>query len=249
MNRNDDIFEGVENVVDVDTSVKNVILNDAPLITSPEWSDYVMSLFKEDELINGMPISAGLRRVAELVLGPIVDSGPLQVFPPKEDHDHGRATVMWRVEFANGTRYADVADSWEGNTDENFCPYTVATAATRAEARSLRKALRLRKVSADEVTTKDTTPYIKANLNKKDVTEGEYEDKHRMTDPQANFLDVKLKQLNVDGKKFLKDMFKINSVNITKSQATAAITRLNDFQNNSEEIPENILGYKSEWRN
>jgi hypothetical protein len=70
-----------------------------------------------------------------------------------------------------------------------------------------------------------------------------------MTDPQANFLDVKLKQLNVDGKKFLKDMFKINSVNITKSQATAAITRLNDFQNNSEEIPENILGYKSEWRN
>lgn len=131
-----------------DTSVKDILIEetDVPPITSIEWNDYVMSKFDEAELFDGMPLAAGLRRVAELLLGTIVYSGPTQVFPPKDDGSHGRATVVWKIEFANGVCFSDVADCWEGNTDDAFCAFAVATAATRAEARALRKALRLKAV-------------------------------------------------------------------------------------------------------
>jgi hypothetical protein len=56
-----------------------------------------LELFEEDELIDGRPMAAGLRRVAELVMGPIVESGPTQVFPPQSDNVPGRATVIWKI--------------------------------------------------------------------------------------------------------------------------------------------------------
>ena len=97
MNEERDLFESMtlESPMNTDTSVKDVIMDDAPDITSPDWNEYVMELFEENELIDGMPLSAGLRRVSELVLGPVKSSGPVQVFPPKDDHSHGRATVVW----------------------------------------------------------------------------------------------------------------------------------------------------------
>ena len=250
----DDIFANVEleSPMNTDTSVKNVILDDVPPITSPEWNDYVMALFEKNELIDGMPLSAGLRRVAELVLGPVRSSGPVQVFPPKDDHSHGRATVVWKVEFMNGQSFSDVADCWEGNTDDTFCAFSVATAGTRAEARALRKALRLRSVAAEEVTKKDTAQVVRTISRAKTVespTAGEYEDSARMTDPQGNFIDVKSKQLDVDVAKFFKEVFKINvSGKVTKQQASNAIETLNGYQRDTSAIPKSILGYNSDWR-
>ena len=119
------------------------VLESAPDPTSPEWNDYVMGYFQEDELIDGRPLAAGLRRVAELIMGPIVESGPTQVFPPQNDRDPGRATVIWKIRFENGNTYSDVADCWEGNTDNKYVAFSVATAATRSEARALRKALKI----------------------------------------------------------------------------------------------------------
>ena len=120
----------------IENSTNNAV---APHMLSPEWNDYAMSLFDPSELINGNPLVAGLRRVAEIVLGPLVFSGPTTVFPVQREDHHGRATVVFTVEFANGSKYAEVADSWEGNTDDMFCAYAVAIASTRAEARALRK--------------------------------------------------------------------------------------------------------------
>ena len=99
------LFDNIElnTAENTDVSIKDVIMDDTPQITSLEWNDYVMSLFEEDELIENRPLSAGLRRVSELVLGRIVSSGPVQVFPPKEDNGIGRATVVWKVEFEDGT--------------------------------------------------------------------------------------------------------------------------------------------------
>ena len=70
------------------------------------------------------------------------------------------------VPQADGSTFCDVADSWEGNTDDMFCVYSTATAATRAEGRALRKALRLRVVAAEEVTKKDTAK-IAQDISKK----------------------------------------------------------------------------------
>lgn len=250
MNKN--LFENVEleTPSNTNTQVKDVIATEAPLITSPEWNDYVMSQFDASELIDGMPLAAGLRRVAELVCGRIIYSGPTQVFPPQNENSHGRATVVWKVEFDNGMCFSDVADCWEGNTDDAFCAYAVATAATRAEARALRKALRIRAVAAEEVTKKNTAAVVRNAGKQNQISEGEYDDSSRMTDPQSNFISVKCKQLNINPNLMFKEIFSVSAGRkITKKAASDAIDKLNDFQRNSDEIPESIKGYVEDWRN
>jgi hypothetical protein len=248
----DDLFEDVElqTPSNTETGTQDVVASDTPLVTSPEWNDYVMGLFEKNELIEGRPLSAGLRRVAELLLGRIVSSGPVQVFPPANGNEIGRATVVWEVQFADGSRFSDVADCWEGNTDDTFCVYAVATAATRAEGRSFRKALRLRTVAAEEVTSKNTASITRSISQTKTVeTTGEYEDSDRMTDAQANFVDAKCRQLNIDGADMFKNVFDISvKRKITKREASLAIEKLNDYQRGVLNVPDNITGYSEDWR-
>jgi hypothetical protein len=108
-----------------------------PSMLSAEWNGYVMSMFFDNELIEGNPICAGLRRVAELVLGPIIQSGPTQVIAATDADGPGRATVVFEIIFASGYTVSEVADVWHGNTDDLFCAHPVATASTRAEGRAL----------------------------------------------------------------------------------------------------------------
>lgn len=244
------IFEKVElaSPSNTNTSVKDVVVSDRPSMLSPEWHDYAMGLFVESELVDGHPLVAGLRRVAELVLGPIMYSGPTQVFPVQRDDHHGRATVVFTVEFENGMRYAEVADSWEGNTDDTFCAYAVAIASTRAEARALRKALKIKGVAAEELTKKDTAKIVRQISSVKDSSGGEYNDQDRMSDAQYNFIDVKCKQLNINGEKLF-TLFNVDSgKKVSKKIASDIIDSLNDYQRDKSSIPQDILGYQQEWR-
>jgi|TARA_R110002051_G_scaffold231183_4_gene293152 hypothetical protein len=247
-----DMFETVElqTPSNTDTSVTDVIDGDTPLMTSPDWNDYVLGLFEDKELIDGNPLVAGLRRVAELVLGPIVYSGPSQVFPVTTDSGPGRATVVFSVEFENGTRYSDVADCWEGNTDDMFCAYAVATASTRAEGRALRKALRLKGVAAEEITKKDTAKIVREASSKKASSDGDYDDESRMSDAQFNFIDVKCRQLNVNGKSLFKDGFGVEvNRKVSKRIASDIIDQLNEYQRDKSSIKQELNGYEQEWRN
>lgn len=247
-----DLFEGVEElrtVSNTDTSVKNIVLEDAPSMLSPEWHEYAMTLFAEDELMNGHPLVNGLRRVAELVLGPISFSGPTWVKPTERDDHHGRATVIFTVEFASGIKCAEVADSWEGNTDDTFCAFAVAIASTRAEARALRKVLKIKGVAAEELTKKDTAKIVRDISKQKQSTSGDYDDQSRMSDAQLNFIDIKCKQMNVDGSKLFKEVFNVTSNRkVSKKVASEIIDCLNEYQRDSSTIPESIVGYNEEWR-
>ena len=254
LEKSDDLFQDVEleSPSTVDTSVKDIIMDEsAPSVTSPEWNDYVLGLFSDNELFDGWPTCAGLRRVSELVLGQIVSSKPTQVFPPTSGDEIGRATVIWEVVFADGSTFSDVADCWEGNTDDMFCVFNTATAATRAEGRALRKALRLRTVAAEEMTKKDTASIVKSISQTKRVeTEGEYDDSYRMSDAQSNFIDSKCKQLNLEVGEFFNEVFSINvKRKVDKRQASDAIKKLNDFQQDKDLIPDNISAYVADWRN
>tara|TARA_Y100000385_G_C13094628_1_gene640532 strand:+ start:895 stop:1647 length:753 start_codon:yes stop_codon:yes gene_type:complete len=246
-----DLFDDIElqTPSNTDTSVKDVVADGSPSPTSPDWNDYVLGLFEKNELFDGRPKCAGLRRVAELVLGQVVSSKPTQVFPPSGGNEVGRATVVWEVIFSNGSVFSDVADSWEGNTDDAFCVFNTATAATRAEGRALRKALRLSTVAAEEMTSKDTASITRSISQTKTMaeTEGEYDDSSRMTDNQSNFIDIKCKQLNVDTTKLFKEFKVSTSRKITKKQASAAIEQLNKYQ--QESVPDKVLGYNEDWRN
>ena len=247
----DMLFETVELETPsiTDTSVTDVIASDAPAMTDPQWNDYVMSMFTDKEMYNGNPLVNGLRRVAEVVLGPIVYSGPTQVFPPQRDDHHGRATVVFTVEFQNGMRFSEVADCWEGNTDDMFCAYAIATASTRAEGRALRKALRIKAVAAEEMTKKDTAKIVRELSAKKESSDGGYDDSSRMADAQSNFIDVKCRQLNVNGAILLSAVLNVNSSRkISKKVASDIIERLNTYQQDKSSIPEEVIGYIEEWR-
>lgn len=249
----EEAFENVELLTpsNTNTSVKDVIVPDenVPNVTDPEWHSYVMGLFTPDELVDGMPIVAGLRRVLQLVFGPIASSYPTTVVPPKEDAGVGRATVVWRVELANGQVFGDVADSWDGNTDDAFVIYSVATAATRAEARALRKALQIKTVAAEEVSGKNASEVVRTySRSTQTSTEGEYDDSSRMTDPQAKFIDVKAEQVNVNVAKMFKDLFGVTGKKISKKIASQAIDKLNEFQKDVTSIPDELHGYEQNWR-
>jgi hypothetical protein len=247
----ENLFEEVELATpsNTNTKTKDVIDSNMPSMLSPEWHDYAMTLFHESEMVDGHPLVAGLRRVSEVVLGPIVFSGPTQVFPVQREDHHGRATVVFTVEFANGMRYSEVADSWEGNTDDMFCAFAVAIASTRAEARALRKALKIKGVAAEELTKKDTAKIVRDISTTKASSEGEYNEQSRMSDAQLNFIDVKCKQLNVDGQKLFKQFNVDSGKKVSKKVASDIIDALNDYQRDKSLIPKDIIGYQQEWRN
>ena len=156
---------------------------------------------------------------------------------------------MFTVEFDNGMRYSDVADCWEGNTDDMFCAYAVATASTRAEGRALRKALRMKGVAAEEITKKDTAKIVRESSSRKASSDGDYDDQSRMSDAQFNFIDVKCRQLNVNGKELFKSQFNVEvNRKVSKRIASDIIDKLNEYQRDKDSIPQEITGYEQEWR-
>ena len=259
----EDMFEDVkvEDVVGIKAGEHDIIVDPSrPLMTDPTWQDYVMGFFEKSEMYDGKPKVQGLRRVAELLLGEITFSGPVNVYPSTNENAPGRATVTFAVEFESRVRFSDVADVWHGNTDDMIAVFPAAMASTRAEARALRKALRLSIVSADELTSKDTAAitrdYVSGIKDNADTT-GDYESdpKEEMTNKQKSFIDVKCQQLNISGEALFREIGK-NSEDktaisshglITKTQAITAIGVLNGYQQDANSISEEIKGFTTGW--
>ena len=242
----DEDFEEVEDVV-FQQDYNAVIDSEAPDYNSTEWSDYVMTKFARNELIDGNPVCAGLRRVAELMLGSIIESGPEQVFPSTDSNKPGRATVVYKVVFDwmnTGflKTYKEVADVWHGNTDDLFCAHPAATASTRAEGRALRKALKIRALAAEELAKKDIVSIVQA-------TTADWNPEDTISNQQVTFINNKCKQLDIDVRKFVNmGSAQYESINdVTRNTAQKMLRQLNDYQQKGS-IPEQVQGYESDWR-
>ena len=253
----EDIFDAPEEEVQEETVTiqENVGQSEnRPSMFSDEWNEFVMAHFHKNELIDGNPICAGLRRVAEYLLGDIVESGPEQVFPATDGSSPDRATVIFKVVFDwmnSGQQrvFKEVADVWHGNTDDLFCAHPVATASTRAEGRALRKALKLRCLAAEELAKKDIVSIVQESV-KKSPTSGEYEADKSISSQQIQFIDNKCSTLDIDAFAFINmGNSSFSSVSeVTKDSAKKMIKVLNNYQNNSGDIPSSIRGYKVNWR-
>jgi hypothetical protein len=242
----DEDFEEVEDVV-FQQDYNAVIDSEAPDYNSTEWSDYVMTKFARNELIDGNPVCAGLRRVAELMLGSIIESGPEQVFPSTDSNKPGRATVVYKVVFDwmnTGflKTYKEVADVWHGNTDDLFCAHPAATASTRAEGRALRKALKIRALAAEELAKKDIVGIVQA-------TTADWNPEDTISNQQVTFINNKCKQLDIDVRKFVNmGSAQYESINdVTRNTAQKMLRQLNDYQQKGG-IPKQAQGYESDWR-
>lgn len=139
-----------------------------PSIMSPEWQEFIMGKFTEDELIDGRPTIAGLRRLAYSNYAPglMVRS---QVIDFKVTHGDGYSpsvcTCNYLVEFDcaisntfSSENYTSGIVSFGGighassqNTDLKFSEYLPQVAETQAASRALRLALNIQTIAYDEI--------------------------------------------------------------------------------------------------
>ena len=241
---------------EIDNESPEVVEELTPIYGSQEWHDFIMSKFEQRELVEGNPTCAGLRRVAEDVLGSIIVSRPSQVFPSTDVNGPGRATVVFEVvinwmDSGHMRTFSDVADVWHGNTDDLFCAHPVATASTRAEGRALRKALKIRCLAAEELTRKkDVESIVRETVSSNKTVDGEWQENDSISNPQINFIDTKCKQLDINVLKFInvgsETYDSIN--NVSKKTASGMLSTLNEYQNKKRKTPQNIMGYDPNWR-
>lgn len=123
------------------------------LETDDGWSDYVMSQFAEKELKQEMPTCDGLRRVFKKLIGDIISSEMSVIKAPTTVDP--TSSVMCTISYKKDTKspikkISDVFDVNQDNTPWPYCKSSVGTAATKAEARALRKGLGLVRVYAAE---------------------------------------------------------------------------------------------------
>ena len=218
-----------------------------PDMLSPEWNDYVMTFFTDKELIDGNPLTAGLRRVAEILVGEIISSKPVDVQRTETNDPIGKTTVIYEVQFLvrNGDReyvktYADVADVWAGNTDDLFAVHAPATAATKAEGRALRKALKIRAVAAEELCKKDVSEYLSQQAGQLD---------ERIKPEQIKYIDMNCKKLDIDVIKFINSGEKeYNSVyEVKRETAAKMIDMINKFKRGDSTLSKDLKGYQENW--
>lgn len=214
--------------------------NEVPLRTSRDWNEYVLSHFGPDELADGNPTVDGLRRVTELLLGPIIDGNAKIVQSPTPQNDN-RCVVEYEVTVRIGEEVVSqqsVADCYPGNCDHRFAIYSSAIAETRAEGRALRKLLKLRKVIAAEEA--GLVPLEETGVNGK------------ITPTQMNFIETLCKRNDINVAAYLgaaKDFnFNGKLEEIPYKSAVAVISHLSEMQRNQASINVKFKGYNSNWR-
>jgi hypothetical protein len=209
----------------------------------PDWPGYVLSLFTENELVDGTyPKLIGLRRVAEMLLGPVVKSGPVNVFPATSLSDSGRASVVYSVAFdwkSEGLvhEFSACADAWHGNSEEPYNIYPLCIAENRAEARALRRALKLNIVAAEEITMSDRQRGVKEETNA-----GEWQESDKISEAQIIFIRKKCGDLDINVESYInseKEQY-TDIREISRVAALKMIERLNQYQTSTDksvEIP------------
>ncbi len=259
----EELEETLSNMVAEQEEKQTEQVKQTPGYSDPEWQDYVLSHFDPKELVDGkFPSVNGLRRVVDLLLGNVIQSGPILLQTSTDPTILAKAVVTYEVVIAwkldqyinmmDGrdlpTRvFRAVASSYPMNTDDMYAVFPEAIAEVRAEGRALRKALRLAVVCADEITRKNTAEIVKQTLAKADKpTEGDWDEGALISDNQINSIKLMCERLGIDVVKFINSGSKQykDIVDISRQTAANMLKKLNAYQssgNGSLEIPLEIL--------
>ena len=216
-----------------------------PLMTSPEWTNYVLSKFEPDELYEDSPKVDGLWRVTELLLGEISNYSITVIESPSEKNGFC-STVQCRITIE---RHGDnkilissgVGDCNPRNADSTYGRFASSFAETRAKGRALRTMLRLRNIVAHEEKDGEN-PEILDGLEEP-ITVVQQES----IDVLCHKMDLNLVRLCVA---VANDVgFKItNFRTISKAVAAKILQRLNTYQKDKKLIDESLKGYVKNWK-
>ena len=205
---------------------------------SPGWSEHVLDHLDDSELRDGNPTVDGLRRVTEEVFGDILGSSS-HIY----NHDTSRGvctikhTLQIRKHLTGDIISVDgCVDVNRSNIPHPFNQHLVATADTRAEGKAIRRALKIRVVTAEEMQNSDEDDLLAAEEN--------------ITDQQILAINQMCKRLDVNLEKAVKtNCATAKSVRSASNlQGRMLLTSLSEYQRNSSLIPEDLLGYDSNWR-
>ncbi len=198
-----------------------------------EWTSYVLSLLTDHELKNGNPTVDGLRRVCEKVYGEILESR-IEILkypdPTKYKDESCIAQCQLKIQKKNGViiTVESAVDVRYENTESPYREFLVATADSRAEAKALRRALKLNVVTAEEVSE---------------------EDSQKIGDHQIIAIDKICQRTDINVRKFLKK-YLVDGQDIqtlSKSICRTVFEDLSLLQNNTTKIPKSIKGYDKDW--
>jgi len=218
-----------------------------PNINDPEWSDYVIGLLSDDEKIKGNPTTDGLRRIFEIALDCVIIASSSDVVQSPDPNNEKRATVVHSLTYVLNDKGLDqdiktrhvngAADVYWGNCDKIYRNHPVAVAETRAEGRALRRGLRLKKVVAAEELAEN----IEDDVMGDNVS--------RITNNQINFMDVLSQRLNINMIEMIKVLgYNKNIKELMHDDAVSIIRELSKYQQNVDDIPQNMLGYNENWK-
>jgi len=223
------------------------IMEHPPRIDSPEWTDFLLSELRDDEMYDGNPKADGLRRLVEEYMGRIVESTTEQIIT------HPNAvTILHKIKVLTGDGVTEVfsrcADAVYENTPFPFNKHLSATAETKAEGRCYRKILRLNAPAAEELFLAEN------NNDGGGINEGLDSSNQPITSLQKTLLT----QLCGDGDRGENiNVFKLaqeildkeikNVKELTRDDATELTRAASEYQN--KDIPTELKGYDATWLN
>jgi len=158
----DDILDTPEKIILTADCLEEPIqsepeLMEPPTPNDPEWTQYVLGQFMDDEIDGKNPRVEGLRRVAGQLVGELIEEGCDLLAVPTEENRFRACAKAWGVfQTPNGQvkRFEALADAHGDNCFEDYATYLVAMADTRAKGRVFRNALCLRRVVSSEEVRK-----------------------------------------------------------------------------------------------
>jgi hypothetical protein len=209
--------------------------------TDKDWSDYVMTFFTEDELKQNMPTCDGLRRVFKLLVGDIVTS-EMGVLKAPTTLDPTASVLCTIIYIKHGQslerKISDVFDVNQDNTPWPYCKSSVGTAATKAEARALRKGLGLVRIySAEE---------IQEGLNADELQMQNQESNRPISDSARIAISTMSNKLGLNPSKLINYMGinKDDTSMLSYSESHLVLAKLNAFSrgesNGGESVPSSI---------
>ena len=235
----EDMVEMVENTGVEDSGYINDNDQERPREYDPEWSEYLLDQLSDHELINGAPTVDGLRRITEKCFGEIVQSCTDIVETPTSQNNQ-RCTIRHTL---NIIKYSsDHAITVDGcvdvlyhKTPYPFKDHLVATADTRAEGKALRRALKIRVVTAEELQNEDADDALSSDA--------------LVNDQQILALNQLCKRLDVSVVSFVSEEYKVKQINELRNlEGRLLISKLSEFQRTPQDIPKSYIGYDENWK-
>jgi|10_taG_2_1085330.scaffolds.fasta_scaffold00149_38 hypothetical protein len=208
--------------------------------TDSDWVEHILDQLADHELSYGSPTTDGLRRVAEAVFGQILLSDTHILEVPAQALT-GKCTAKHRLVFErnDGKGTLDVSacvDVVGSKLPSPFNQHIVATACTRAEGKALRRALKIRVQTAEEIiTTEDPDEDVGGEP---------------INDQQILAINQMCKRNNVNALAVIQETAKAAKKlrDVKNIEGRFILTKLAEYQRNQSTISEDLVGYDENWK-